>query len=259
MNIIALLTDFGYKDGFVGAMKGVIKTINPSVEVIDISHDISPFSILEASLILYSTYKYFPKNTIFVCVVDPGVGTNRKPLIVHTENYFFVLPDNGLITLVLKEEKVRSIYEITNRQFMLRRISQTFHGRDIFAPVSAYISVGVPLNLFGKKISIKEIKLLNFPEPKVKNGEIVGEILYFDRFGNAITNIPYKYLPENFIISFRNFKINKLSQNFLEGEKNQPNAIIGSTGLLELFLPEENFKEKFLAKKGEKIIIQEEK
>jgi len=259
MNTIALLTDFGYKDGFVGAMKGVIKNINPSVEIVDISHEISPFNIMEASLVLFATYKYFPKYTIFCTVVDPGVGTSRNPIIVQTENYFFVLPDNGLITLVLKEEKIKHVYKITNERFMLKSISQTFHGRDIFAPVCAYISRGTPLESFGLKLKPSSLTKIDFPQPKKKNKSIIGEIIYFDRFGNATTNLKYENLPKKFKLLFRDFEITNLSKNFKEGKKDIPNLIVGSTGFLELFLPEKNLQETFLVSTGEPIILMEEK
>ncbi len=259
MHTIALLTDFGYKDGFVGAMKGVIKSINPSVDIIDISHEITPFNILEASLVLYSVYRYFPGYTIFVVVVDPGVGTSRNPVVIKTENYFFVLPDNGLITPILKEEQIKQVIKITNQNLMLKRVSETFHGRDIFAPVSAYISRGVPLDFIGENIEPESLKKFYFPEPVKKGKQIIGEIISFDRFGNAITNIRYENLPEKFKIYFRNFAISNLSKNFQEGNKEKPNIIIGSTGFLELFLPEDSFREKYSVKTGEQIIVTEEK
>ncbi|NPA53116.1 MAG: SAM-dependent chlorinase/fluorinase, partial [Aquificae bacterium] len=130
--IIALLTDFGNKDGFVGTVKGVIKSINPEAEIIDISHEIDSFDILEASLVLNASYKYFPQKTIFVCVVDPGVGTERKSIIVETEKYIFVSPDNGLLSLPLKKERIQKIIEITNNKYQLSRDNETFHGRDIY-------------------------------------------------------------------------------------------------------------------------------
>ncbi len=256
MHVIALLTDFGLKDGFVGAMKGVIKSINPTVEIVDITHEIEPFDIFQGALTLYSVYRYFPPYTIFVAVVDPGVGTKREPIIVETEKYIFVLPNNGLISFVQKYDNIRRVILIENSRFMLNRISETFHGRDIFAPVASFISRGVPLNLFGKEKSPDSLVKIPIPEPKVYNDKIEGEIISFDRFGNAITNI--KDLPEHFTVIFRDYKIADLKSNFLEGEKDKPNLIVGSTGFLEIFLPQDSFKNRFNAKRGEKVIVKEE-
>ncbi len=253
MNHLTLLTDFGYKDGFVGSMKGVILKINPSVSIVDLSHEIESFDILEASLVLNASFQYFPKDTIFVCVVDPGVGTKREALIVKTEKYFFVVPNNGILTLPLKKEKIIKIIKITNPKFVLKTETQTFHGRDIFAPVAAYLSRGIPLKSFGEEFSEKELVKLNFPEPKKKNNKIIGQILRFDKFGNALTNITD--LPENFKAKIKNYEIEKVCENFLEGEKNNPNLIKGSFGFYEIFVPMDSAEEKFSLKKGDKLEI----
>ncbi|WP_457642406.1 SAM hydrolase/SAM-dependent halogenase family protein [Persephonella sp.] len=251
MNVIALLTDFGTKDGFVGAVKGVISTINPSVNIIDISHEVSSFDILEGSIILSSVYKYFPEGTIFVTVIDPGVGTERKPVVVQTERYFFVAPDNGVLTLPLKEQKIKKIVEIKNRGLLLPRDSETFHGRDIFAPVAAYISRGVPLGMIGDEI--KDLKKVDFPEPVIKDKFMEGEIIKFDKFGNGITNI--KEIPPYDEIYIKDITIKKIVKSFLEGEKNSLNMIKGSFGFYEIFVPEESAKDRYSLKKGEKIKI----
>lgn len=250
--LIALLTDFGFKDGFVGTVKGVIKSINPKADIIDISHEISSFDILEASIILNASYKYFPKKTIFVCVVDPGVGTERKPILVETEKYYFIAPDNGLLTLPLKNEKIKKIIHLTNEKYFLSRDTETFHGRDIFAPVAAYLSKGIPVEEFGQEI--KNINQIDFPWPQKRNNKIIGQIIKFDKFGNAITNL--EYIPESFKeIRLKNHIITKICQNFQEGEKNKPNLIKGSFGFYEIFLPEGNAKEILKLNKGDTIEI----
>ncbi len=256
MNHLTLLTDFGYKDGFVGSMKGVIKKINPSVSIIDLSHEIDSFDILEASLILNASFQYFPKYTIFVCVVDPGVGTEREALIVKTQNYFFVVPNNGILTLPLKKEKVEKTIKITNSKFMLKTETQTFHGRDLFAPVAAFLSRGVSVEEFGEEFFEKNLVKLEFPEPEQKNGKIIGEIIRFDKFGNALTNITK--LPKKFKAKLKNYEIKKVCSNFLEGNKEKPNLIKGSFGFYEIFIPVGNAKEKFSLKKGDKIEIYKE-
>ncbi len=248
---IALLTDFGLDDGFIGAVKGVIKTVNPDVDIIDISHGVTPFDILEGSIILKAVYSYFPEGTIFMSVVDPGVGTERKPIIVKTEKYIFVAPDNGLLTLALKNQKIERIIHITNGKYMLKRETETFHGRDIFAPVSAYLSKGEALENFG--VELESYKKIDFPEAYVENGYVVGQIIKFDRFGNGITNL--EVIPNFEEILFRDFSIGKICRTFLEGDRDKPNIIKGSFGFYEIFLPERNAKVVLRLKIGEKVRI----
>lgn len=248
--IIALLTDFGLKDGFVGSMKGVILSINPNLKIIDISHDITSFDILEASIILNATYKYFPKDTIFVAVVDPGVGTERKPIAVKTTDYYFIAPDNGLLTLPLKNQKIEKIIHIKN--YTLKTDINTFHGRDLFAPASAYLSKGVKIEDLGEEI--KDYKKIDSFDPFVEENKIIGKILMFDKFGNAITNI--SNLPKKFKLYYKDFVIEEVRNNFLEGEKDKPNLIKGSFGFYELFIPTRSFKETFNAQKFDKILIE---
>ncbi len=249
---IALLTDFGTADGFVGAVKGVIKSINSDADIIDISHDITPFDILEASIVLNATYRYFPEKTVFVSVVDPGVGTERKAIVVETESYYFVSPDNGLLTLPLKKEKILNIVEISNSEYTLPRETETFHGRDVFAPIAAYISKGIPVRSFGKPL--KSIKQINIPEVKKEGNIFVGEIIKFDRFGNGITNI--EKIPENIKSVFvEKYPVSKICKNFQEGKKGELNLIKGSFGFYEVFTPEESAKDLFHLKKGDRVFI----
>ncbi|AAC07908.1 SAM hydrolase/SAM-dependent halogenase family protein [Aquifex aeolicus] len=244
---IVLLTDFGTKDGFVGAVKGVILSINPSVQIVDLSHEVDSFNVLEGALLLKAHYSYFPEKSVFVGVVDPGVGSERKGIIVKTEKYFFVGPDNGLFDLVIKEAKDFEVYEIKNEKFTLPKKNNTFHGRDVFAPVAAYLSKGVKPEEIGPRIEYRE--KLKFPEPKREKDFIEGEIIYFDKFGNAITNVPcgkYAYAE------FREDKL-KVVPYFLAGERGKLNATCGSFGFMEIFVPVDNAREKFNLKEGEKI------
>ncbi|MGC9121242.1 MAG: SAM hydrolase/SAM-dependent halogenase family protein [Sulfurihydrogenibium sp.] len=250
MSLVALLTDFGLKDGFVGSMKGVILSINQHATIVDISHDITSFDVLEASVILNATYRYFPSGTIFVCVVDPGVGTERKPIAVKTKDYYFVAPDNGLLTLTLKNQPVEKIVHIKN--YTLKTDVNTFHGRDIFAPAAAYLSKGLDITLLGDQL--KDYKKLPDLEPTVEKNLIKGKILMFDKFGNAITNI--SILPEKFKLHYKGYTIHEIKNNFLEGDKDRPNLIKGSFGFYELFIPMDSFKERFKAKKYEEILIE---
>ncbi|WP_457638818.1 SAM hydrolase/SAM-dependent halogenase family protein [Persephonella sp.] len=251
MPIVALLTDFGLEDGFVGTVKGVIKSVNPDADIVDITHGITPFDILEGALVLNASYRYFPEKTVFVCVVDPGVGTERKSVAVETDRYFFVAPDNGILSLTLENEKVRKIVHLNNEKFFLQRDNETFHGRDIFAPVGGYISKGVPLENLGTNID--SIVKIEIPRPVEKDEYLVGQIIKFDRFGNGITNL--QQIPPFEEIYVNNYKIRKICRNFLEGEKGQLNLVKGSFGFYEIFVPMGSAEEMFGLKKGDKVKI----
>jgi S-adenosyl-L-methionine hydrolase (adenosine-forming) len=187
---ITLLTDFGLKDPYVGIMKGVILSINPDAHIIDISHDVEPQDVTEACFIINESVPFFRKGTIHVCVVDPTVGTRRRAIVVMHNGHLFVGPDNGLFTLLLDSQC--KIYEITNQSYMLDRVSHTFHGRDVFAPVAAHLSLGLDPAALGKEIS--EPARIADIHPVKKGRQLTGRIVRFDRFGNAISNITATYL-----------------------------------------------------------------
>jgi len=182
--LIALLTDFGEADYFVASMKGVILSINPRATIVDITHEIPPQDVWKGAFVLKQAYKWFPDGAIFVGVVDPGVGTGRKAIILKTRRYYFVGPDNGLLSLAAEEDGVEEAYEITAS---LPRVSTTFHGRDVFAPVAAYLSLGIPPRVLG--VPIEDFAKFKIPEPELKDGVLIGEIIYIDRFGNIFTSI----------------------------------------------------------------------
>ena len=186
--LIVLLTDFGYKDPYVGVMKGVIKSINPYAEIIDLTHGITRQDIYEAAITLLVSARYFPRKTIFTCVVDPGVGSERKALIIQTNNYYLVGPDNGCLTLLAEHDGVRAVYDVSDTPYSLPRKSYTFHGRDLFAPVSAYLSLGYDPALLGKRISYEDVVKINLPKPIVGRKRIQATIIYVDTFGNLMTN-----------------------------------------------------------------------
>jgi len=247
MGVLVFLTDFGTKDGFAGVLKGVALSINPNLKLVDLTHEVEPFNILEGALVLKAHYRFFPKGSVFVCVVDPGVGTKRPAIAVRTENYFFVAPMNGLLDLVLREEKPLEVVKITNPKYRLKSVNNTFHGRDIFTPAGAYISKGVPLRELGKPIKYKY--LLRFPKPRRYPFRVVGEIVYFDRFGNAVTNIPCGRFKRCRYLN----QWGKYVDNFLSGERGKPNFICGSFGFMEVFLPMDSFKERFRAEVGQRV------
>jgi len=250
MSLIALLSDFGYSDGFVGAVKGVILSINPSAVIVDITHDVEPFNIFEGAFLLKSHYKFFPEGTIFWCVVDPGVGSERRPLIIKTEKYIFVGPENGIFDLVIRDLKEHFVaYEIKNRKYMLEQVSNTFHGRDIFAPVSAHLSLGVKPEEMGEEVEYSFS--LPFKRAVKEVDHISGEIIYFDRYGNGITNIPCS----NY--SYGEIKGEKVRvvPYFSAGISDRLNITCGSFGYMEVFIPKASAKERYGLKEGDKVKV----
>ncbi len=184
---ITLLTDFGTQDGFIGVMKGVMLQIAPNAQFIDISHDLPPFSVTAAAFLNEWSYGYFPTGTVHLCVVDPGVGTQRRILVVETCGHIFVAPDNGLLTPILDLPEKKTIVSATNKRYWLDKISHTFHGRDIFSPVAAHLAKGVQVQDMGETIH-NPIRL-DFPYPVITKDYIECQIHYIDRFGNLITNL----------------------------------------------------------------------
>nr|MDO8081632.1 S-adenosyl-l-methionine hydroxide adenosyltransferase family protein [Candidatus Freyarchaeota archaeon] len=194
LRVIALLTDFGFKESSVAAMKGAILSICPEAHIVDISHEIPPFDIRHGAFVFASAAPYFPKGTIFVGVVDPGVGTERRGIVIETERFLAVGPDNGLFSLFMDREGVKNVYEIKNEELMLEKKTHTFHGLTIFSPVAAHLANGVETRLVGPKIN----NYIRWSVPKsiVKEGVVLGEIIHIDQFGNGITNITEKDLEE---------------------------------------------------------------
>jgi len=254
--VIALLTDFGTEDHYVGVMKGVILTINPNVTLVDISHKISAQNILEGALILRSSYRYFPPKTIFLTVVDPGVGSKRKAIIVQTKHYSFVAPDNGIVSPTLNEEPPTAIYSIENDRYFLKPVSTTFHGRDIFAPVAGNLSKGLLPARFGKKQ--KKLVNIKLPEAVVAKAtkSIKGMLITIDHFGNLITNIESKHFnlfKGPFAIKIKNTSIDYLTSSYAVVSKKQLLAIIGSSGYLEISVNQGSASQKLKAKIGDTV------
>jgi S-adenosylmethionine hydrolase len=193
--VITLTTDFGYKDPFVGIMKGAILNINPDAKVIDITHGIGPQNIHEASLVLEMSFKIFPLDAIHLVVVDPGVGSARRPILAVTENYYFIGPDNGVFSRVFSLAERLTVLHITATHYFLKNDGSTFQGRDIFAPIAAWLSKGIELSNFGEPIT--DFKKLALPSPQTSGENVIdGEIVYIDRFGNTMTNIHTKKIAE---------------------------------------------------------------
>jgi len=234
---ISLLTDFGLCDEYVGLMKGVIATINPNVNIIDICHNISPQNIIQAAYMLRFSHQFFPRKTIHVVIVDPGVGTERRIIALQTDNYFFLAPDNGVLTLILNQYDCKSVF-LTQSQFYLSHVSSTFHGRDIFAPVSAYLSKDYNIEQYGETISPHQLKKLSGIYPLKYKEKLVGQVIMIDRFGNIITNISladiHLDIRRTVFIHINKMSIEGISSNYAQVKKGELLAIIGSKGLLEI-------------------------
>lgn len=257
--LIALITDFGNRDHFVGAIKGTILTINPNAIIVDISHEIPKFDIWTAGFILYNAAKFFPKRSIFVAVVDPEVGGKRKIILLKTtDEKFFIAPDNGLLTFVHNNLKVAWIREIRNRKMMLPDISHTFHGRDIMAPVAAHLSLGANPENVGP--ILKRIKLLNVEDPERIGKTIYGQIWHIDDFGNVITNIPrgfVKFSPHKKLeVTFQTASLKAIfGETFADVAEKENVAYFGSSGLLEIARNRGDLAKELKVKTGQRIII----
>lgn len=260
VNSIALLTDFGNRDGFVASVKAVILSKNPDARLIDISHDISSYNIKEAAFVLFSCFSYFPKKTVFMAVVDPGVGSKRLPIAIKTKNYFFIGPDNGVLSLAAKSDGIEKIVFLGNKEYFLKDISATFHGRDLFAPAAAIIANGFNINKFGCVLA--KIEEIDLGFPKIKKNQIKGTIIYTDKFGNLITNITeeefQRFLKHNkkFSCVLNKKKINKSYSFYSQAKDNEPFLIEGSLKFMEISVKNKSAKEFFKIRgTGSKIII----
>ena len=241
MSIISLLTDFGVDDEYVGVMKGVILSINPAAVLVDISHRVEPQGILQAAYLIKSTYRFFPEKTIHVIVVDPGVGSDRAILVYEKEKHIFIAPDNGVLTLLLDETGDDNVIRIENSDYFLKPVSQTFHGRDIFAPVAAYLSRGTVIAEFGPSLDQREIIRLPVPSAYITEaGTIVGSVISIDHFGNLITNIDldmlkkYDIAEKEAVITLGEVTLKGIMSSYISVETGHPLVIKGSRGYLEI-------------------------
>lgn len=251
--VIALLTDFGTRDYFVGAMKGAILSIAPKASIIDITHDIEPQDIRGAALTFAACYQDFPQGTVFVVVVDPGVGSNRRAIAATSGGYHFVAPDNGVLSFVLA--KNARLYELTNRKYFAREVSNTFHGRDIFAPVAGHLSSGISPSECGPEID--DPVLFEFPRPfRISDKVFSAEIIHIDHFGNLLTNLTPADLPTEFHIEMKGVTIERNLGYYAEAKSDEPFSILGSAGFLEIVVNQRSAKEHFSAQVGDKLIVQ---
>ena len=259
--IITLTTDFGLNEHYVGAMKGVICGINPSAQLVDITHSVQSFDILDGAIAISQAYSYFPADSVHLVVVDPGVGSARRPIVAKVGTHIFVAPDNGVLSLVYEREESISVRHITSDHYFRQPVSSTFHGRDIFAPVAAYLSKGVELAKFGDEVT----DYIRFAAPRPKPAgpnSWKGAVLKTDKFGNLITNITPKDIPRLFEASPPAFKITvgkaevtRLSTNYAAGAQGEIFALLGSTGFLEISVNRGSAARTTGAEKGAEVSV----
>jgi S-adenosylmethionine hydrolase len=258
---IGLITDFGENDYFVGTLKGVIKKINPPVDIIDICHGVPSYFILGGSYVLEKTYRYFPSGTIFLVVVDPGVGTQRKLLLVTAAGFHFVAPDNGILTPILELGKEAVVREIDRDRFFLISGSSTFEARDRMAPVAAHLSRGTDASEIGSETREYVVNPDYYPQ-QVQPDRIEGRIMHVDKFGNIISNVPGKWLfdkllacgCQHFKLRINDLEIGEYRQNYAS-ESGQPFLLIGSHGNLEIAMNRRNAFRELKAQLFQKFVI----
>ncbi len=256
--MITLTSDFGLKDPYVAEMKGVILTINPNATLVNITHDVEKFNVRAAAFMLASAVPFFPEGTVHLAVVDPGVGTQRRAILIQTKSSFLVGPDNGILILAAQKQGIEHIYQLTNPKFMLPKVSSTFHGRDIFAPAAAHLAKGVPPKDFGPEV--QDPVMPEFSKVKIIDGSLVGQVLHVNGFGNIITNINEKEMSENNAktvnveSSHGSLRV-PFGKAYAQAKPQEPVALIGSHGFVEIGLNQGNAAEKFHVKAGDRIKV----
>ena len=256
--IVTLTTDFGTGDHLVACMKGVILNINPAARVVDINHQVTPFDILDGALCIANAYRYFPPRTVHVVVVDPGVGTPRRPLLVSAEKQYFVAPDNGVLSLLFERESC-VVRHITAEHYFLNPISPTFHGRDIFAPTAAWLTKAWQTEAFGEVVT--DYVRFTMPKAKPAGQAVKGVVLRVDAFGNLMTNLTPEDVPAaaaasgSVKLAVNGKEVRKLVQTFADGLAGEPVAIFGSAGFLEIAVNRGNAARTLGANRGAEVTL----
>jgi S-adenosyl-L-methionine hydrolase (adenosine-forming) len=256
--ILTLTTDFGLTDHFAGTMKGVILGICPAAQIVDISHGVTPFEIAEGAYLIAQAWRYFPKKTVHVVVVDPGVGTARRPILVEAGGHYFLGPDNGVLSMVYLHEKSK-VRHVTNQKYFRHPVSQTFHGRDIFAPVGAHLAAGVPPARIGKLM--QDYLKPEFEKPhRAGKRTWIGRILKIDRFGNIVTNFHVSDFGDlatrNFSLALGPQEVTALARNYAECAAGELCLILGSSGYYEVSLREGSAAKHIKCEPGAAIELQ---
>jgi S-adenosylmethionine hydrolase len=239
-NIITITTDFGVRDHFVGAMKGVILTINPEANLLDISHDVASYSVVDGAFTIAQAYPYFPSETVHLVVVDPGVGGERRPILVQAGRHFFVGPDNGVFSFIYEREERITVRHITASHYFLQPVSRTFHGRDVFSPIAAWLTKGIDASNFGEPVS--DYRRFTSLNPTIESEHRARGIVFkADKFGNLITNFSIAQFPQfvqpeapPFELEIKGQQLTHLRKAYEEGAPGEIFAIVGSSGYLEI-------------------------
>jgi S-adenosylmethionine hydrolase len=256
--MVTLTTDFGASDHLVGAMKGVILNINPAARIVDINHNVAPFDILDGALSIANAYKFFPPRTIHVVVVDPGVGTERRPLLVSGEKQYFIAPDNGVLSMVYERESC-VVRNITAEHYFLNPVSPTFHGRDVFAPTAAWLAKAWQTEAFGEEI--KDFVRFTMPKAKPLGNALKGVVLRVDAFGNLMTNLKTEDVPATAVtsgtikLSVNGKEVSKMAHTFGLGAPGEPIALFGSAGFLEIAVNRGNAARTLGANRGMEVTL----
>lgn len=263
-NLITLTTDFGLQDAYVGQIKGAILRRNIKAVIIDLTHAITAHDILGAAVTIRSSYHYFPRQSVHMVVVDPGVGSQRKILAMQADDHFFIAPDNGALTFLLREKKIQAVHRVANRSLFPREISATFHGRDIMAPVAAALADGMELSALGPAVGTEKCVQLDIPRPQLDGHGITGRVIHIDRFGNVQTTISAGdlslYQPSSFDgIFIRSRKINAIASTYSDTEKGELVAVIDSSGYLEIAVNRGNAAEQINCRIGDPVTVIMEK
>jgi S-adenosyl-L-methionine hydrolase (adenosine-forming) len=257
MRLITLTTDFGTHDWFVATMKGVIAGIAPAATLVDITHDLPPGDVRGAAFALAASFCYFPKNTVHVVVVDPGVGSRRKAIAVKTAKGTFVGPDNGVLSRALAAERITACHLLQNQTYFVHPVSRTFHGRDVFAPVAAHLSCGVPIKRLGPPL--KDFVKLDWPQPRKWRGKVEGEVVYIDRFGNAITNLDEALVAGSGCatceVAARRRWVCPLKDFYQAEGPKRPVAVLGSSGFLEIAVNNGSAEKALGVKIGARVVL----
>jgi len=258
--IITLTTDYGINDHLVGAMKGVILNINPDVTIVDITHGVLAHDILDGALAISQAFRYYPPKTVHVVVVDPGVGTQRRPILVAADQHYFVAPDNGVLSSVYDQTEALHVWNLTSEHYFRQPISNTFHGRDVFAPVAAWLTKSWQTSAFGEPIT--DFVRFSLPKPKADGKTIKGVVLRVDHFGNLITNLTAENAPAvfaadgKFTLRAGNGSVTKIVPTFAGGAAGEAVAIVGSSGYLEIAVNRGNAARALGAARGAEVTVE---
>ena len=252
--LITLLTDFGTSNSYAAQIKGVMASITPDVSVVDLTHAIPVQDVLHAAIVLDDAIDAFANGTVHLAVVDPSVGGSRRAIAIQTDRFFFVGPDNGIFSAVLRREPMRRMVQLTNPRYHRPTVSATFHGRDLFAPVAAYLAGGASLGALG--IDIAEPIQIDLPEPRRHEGKVVGHVLLIDHFGNLITNLRSDHVAGAGAIMVSEASIQKIGRTFCDASPGEPIAYLGSTGRLEIAVCAGNAAEHFGVRIGAPVFVE---